>query len=110
MWWLCESSVLTCIHMGRIVSQAAERWISVSGAPVLVETDVLGRPVVACPNVSTNTKPCTSTMPPLAGPSLFVRVGGRRVLTSSLTGLTDGVPPGTYRVLQPVQSLVRVDR
>jgi hypothetical protein len=46
------------------------------------------------------------------GYSEFVRIDGRPVCLESVTGFTDGTPPGVvkYKVNAPGQSLVEVER
>ncbi|GIH02239.1 hypothetical protein Rhe02_03060 [Rhizocola hellebori] len=112
MLWLDEGSVLTCDHQGRVMNLASQRWVTIGAVPVLVETDIPGRVIVGCPNAGPNIKPCTSTVLPAAGASIFVRVGGMRLVTDALAGLTDGTPPGvtSFRVLDAHQHFVGTDR
>jgi hypothetical protein len=60
--------------------------------------------------VSITIKPCTATLVAEAGYSSFVRISGRRVCLDSVTGLTDGTPPGVvkYLVRDPGQHLVTI--
>jgi hypothetical protein len=90
-----ERSTIRCGHDGKVVTVASQRWVRVSGAPVLVDPDPQFRPVVACPNVGPTMKPCTATLTVAAGYSTFVRIGGQAVVLSNLDGLTDGTVPGT---------------
>jgi hypothetical protein len=54
-------------------------------------------------------KPCTTTLPVRVGYSDLLRIEGRRVCLDTVTGLTDGSPPGTvnYSVRAAGQALVR---
>ena len=70
-----------------------------------VEKKPIGSPIVGCaqpPSIAT--KPCTlvvSTLP--GGSSLKVTAGGRPVHIATLSGITDGVPPGALIVSNPGQ-------
>jgi hypothetical protein len=54
--------------------------------------------------------PCKIVLTVAAGYSSFVTIRGHRICTETITGLTDGTPPGTvkYKVFDPAQSFVRV--
>lgn len=112
MRWLTERAVIACDHEGRVVNVPSQRWVTVSGSPVLVDDDPQHRTVVGCPNYGPTIKPCTATLRVLAGYSKWLRIGGCRVTLSHLDGLTDGTVPGTvhYTVRRPGQHLVEADR
>lgn len=95
MEFVTERSTIRCGHDGTVVTVASQRWVRVSGAPVLVAPDPQGRAVVACPNVGPTMKPCTATLTVAAGYSTFVRIKDKAVVLSNLDGLTDGTVPGT---------------
>jgi hypothetical protein len=106
---LTEDAVLVCAHeLGIVGIAATQGLVRVNGRRVLVEKDPEGRPIAGCPNVGPAIKPCTSTLAVRAGYSGLVRIDGRRVCLDTVTGLTDGTPPGTvlYRVRSPGQTLV----
>jgi hypothetical protein len=106
---LTEDAVLVCAHeLGVVGIAATQALVTVAGRRVLVERDPEARPVAGCPNVGPAIKPCTTTLPVRAGYSGLLRIGGRRVCLDTVTGLTDGTPPGTvqYRVRIPGQILV----
>jgi len=53
------------------------------------------------------TKPCTLVVSTLPGStSLKVTVGGRPAYLATLSGMTDGVPPGIITVVDPGQATV----
>jgi hypothetical protein len=106
---LTEDAVLVCTHeLGIVGVVATQGLVTVAGRRVLVERDPEGKPIGGCPNVGPAIKPCTATLPVRAGYSGLLRVGGRRVCLDTVTGLTDGTPPGTvqYKVRSPGQALV----
>jgi hypothetical protein len=52
-------------------------------------------------------RPCKNTLKVLRGYSDWIRIDERRVCLDTVTGLTDGTPPGTvkYIVADPGQQL-----
>lgn len=103
---LVLAAVIRCGHDGAVQPAASQTWVRISGSPVLVARDPEGRPIAGCPNVGLNIKPCTSTLAVHAGYSGFIHIGGRAVCLDSVTGFTDGTPPGAvkYTVRAPGQS------
>ena len=59
--------------------------------------DLEGKPIVGCAQPPTpSTKPCTTLVKTLPGStSMRIRVGGKAVYLLTLSGITDGVPPGS---------------
>lgn len=112
MEWVTEQADIRCGHDGRVANQASRRWVTVAGAPLLVERDPPDRPIAGCPNYGPTIKPCVKTLVVSAGHSVFVRIDGGPVVLSTLEGLTDGTPPGTvqYLVRDPGQRFVSADR
>jgi hypothetical protein len=109
MRWLTEDAVLVCAHETGIVGIAATQdLVTIDGRRVLVATDPEGRPIAGCPNVGPTIKPCTATLKVQQGYSSLIRVDGRPVCLDTVTGLTDGTPPGTvkYKVRRSGQQLV----
>jgi hypothetical protein len=108
MRWVTVDALMVCAHLGKVGLSASQSWLTVEGRPVLVRADPEGRPITACPNVGPTIKPCTNTLRVRAGYSSWVRVDGRPVVLDTVTGLTDGTPPGVveYRVNAPGQTLV----
>lgn len=106
---LTEAAVMVCLHENGVVSPVAtQNLVRTGGLRVQVEPDPVGRPIAGCPNVGPTIKPCTSTLKVDAGYSTWIRIQGRKVCLDSVTGLTDGTPPGTvkYKVRTPGQNFV----
>ncbi len=106
---LTTTAQVMCIHGGRVTLIPRQMTVTAGGAPVLCEGDLVGALIVGCAQPPTPaTKPCTtvvSTLP--GGTSLKVLVGGRPAHTAAVTGVTDGVPPGTIMVVSPGQATVQ---
>lgn len=108
---MTRNSVMVCPHEVGIVGLIqTQRLVTIDGVPVLVEIDPEGRPIVGCPNmvVPAGIKPCLFTLKVTAGYSDFLRIDGRRACLDSVTGFTDGTPPGVhkYHVRDPGQAWV----
>lgn len=105
---LVEPGVLRCGHDGKVVNAASRHWVRIGSAPVLVQNDPEGRSIRMCPNIGINIKPCTSTLSVQTGYSTFLRIDGHAACLDSVTGYTDGTPPGAvkYTVRDPGQQLV----
>jgi hypothetical protein len=82
--------------------------VLVAGGLVLCEPDLVGAPIVGCTQpITTNSKPCTTVLSTLPGSSApNVLVAGRPAYLVTLSGITDGVPPGTIMVTVPGQVVV----
>ena len=109
MKFLTEDARVVCKHENGVVGiVGTQRLVTVNGRTVLVNNDPEGRPIAGCPNVGATIKPCTTTLKVTDGYSTFIRVDGRAVCLDTVTGLTDGTPPGTvkYEVRNPGQTLV----
>lgn len=107
---LTEDAVLNCAHeLGIVAIVATQSLVTVAHRRILVEKDPEQRPIAGCPMYGPAVKPCTNTLLVQEGYSNLVRIDGRRVCLDTVTGLTDGTPPGTvkYTVRSPGQSLVR---
>ena len=112
MEFLTEDATLVCAHeQGVIVNQPTQTLVTVAGRRVLVENDPEGRTIRGCPNIGATIKPCQKTLKVKEGYSAFVRIDGHSVCLVTVTGLTDGTPPGVviYKVRQPGQDVVRAD-
>ena len=110
MLLLTELAVLCCKHENGIVRQdESQSFVTIDRKRVLIDPDPEGRPIVGCPNYGINMKPCTTSLKVSEGYSTFIRIGGKRVCLDSVTGLTDGTPPGIvkYKVRTPGQAFVR---
>ncbi len=103
-------AVLRCGHDGRVSNTNRQQWLRIASHPVLVATDPEGREISMCPNISTNTKQCNTTLVVATGYSEFVRIDRQRVCLDNVDGFTDGVPPSHYTVRDPGQQFVAVDR
>jgi len=111
MLMVTADAVVRCDHDGQIDNVPGQSWVTVSGVPVLVDSDPEGRTVNGCPNVGPTMKPCTTTLVVATGYTSWVKVDGRLVVLSTLDGLTDGTVPGTvhYTVRDPGQAYVAVE-
>ena len=106
---LTQNAILVCTHESGIVNIAAtQTLVTIAKRKVLVETDPQGRSIAGCPNVGPGIKACLTTLVVKTGYSDFLRVEGRRVCLDTVTGFTDGTPPGVvmYKVNIPGQNLV----
>jgi hypothetical protein len=106
---LTENAVVVCNHeLGIVTNGPTQTLARIRGRRVLVDDNPERRPIRGCPNIGLNVKPCTNTLKVEQGYSALVRVNGRRVCLDTVTGLTDGTPPGTvkYHVRVPGQDLV----
>ncbi|GHO58439.1 hypothetical protein [Ktedonobacter robiniae] len=109
MKWLTEYGVITCKHELGVVSLATTQdLVTIEQRKVLVENDPEGRLITGCPNIGATIKPCTRTLNVEVGYSDFLRIHGQRICLDTVTGLTDGTPPGVvkYTVRDPGQQLV----
>jgi hypothetical protein len=106
---LVKDAKLECDHGGgKKVEQAGQGLVTIEGRPVLVEGDPRSKPIAGCPNLGATIKPCTSTLKETKGDSEFIRIEDKPVCLDTVTGLTDGTPPGmvNYRVKDPGQKFV----
>lgn len=109
MLWLTDQALLVCKHeLGKVKNEPTQDLVTIEKRPVLVDNDPEGRSIGGCPNIGATIKPCTKTLKVDEGYSDFIRINGKRVCLDTVTGLTDGTPPGTvkYIVRQPGQDLV----
>ncbi|MFW5874665.1 MAG: hypothetical protein ACOCUC_00380 [bacterium] len=111
--FLTAKAKLVCKHeLGKVGIRVSQEFVTIGQDPVLVENDPEQRPVSGCPNIGATIKPCTSTLKVIRGYSNLVRINHRRVCLDTVTGLTDGTPPGTVRyiVRHPGQNFVSGER
>jgi hypothetical protein len=109
MQLLTEDAVIVCRHeLGRVGIIASQGLVMIGNRKVLVENDPEGRPIVGCPNLGATIKPCIATLAAQAGYSNLLRINKKRICLDTVTGLTDGTPPGMvkYEVRNPGQALV----
>jgi hypothetical protein len=107
---MTENAVVVCTHETGIVGiVATQKLVRINGRRVLVERNPEGRPIVGCPNAAPPSKPCLTTLVVQSGYSGLLRINGKRICLDTVTGLTDGTPPGTvkYKVRNPGQVLVK---
>jgi len=110
MLLLTEDALLVCKHqLGKVDIQATQSLVTVTRRRVLVENNPECRSISGCPMYGPTVKPCTRTLLVKQGYSELLRVNGQRVCLDTVTGLTDGSPPGTvdYLVREPGQAFVR---
>jgi hypothetical protein len=101
-------AVEVCSHeLGVVINVNSQSWVTIAGAPILVEPDPLARVIVGCPNINIGIVPCTLTLQVTGGYSGLVRIDGRPVCLDTVTGPTNGTP-GTFsfKVRFPGQSFV----
>lgn len=98
MLWLTEDALIVCKHqLGKVTNTPTQDWVRIAGRRVLVATDPEGRPISGCPNYGPSIKPCTTTLKVQAGYSGWIRIGGRALCLDTVTGYTDGTPPGVVK-------------
>ena len=110
---LTEDATLVCNHeTGRVGIEATQGLVTISktkGAVrrVLVERNPEGRPITGCP-LAPPLKPCLTTLAVREGYSDLLRIDGKRVCIDTVTGFTDGTPPGVvkYKVRRAGQDFV----
>ncbi|NTX03426.1 hypothetical protein HUA74_34315 [Myxococcus sp. CA051A] len=110
---LTVDALVVCAHeLGRVGLVNSQPWVTVERRPLLVRADPEGRPIGGCPNIGPTIKPCTTTLKVQQGYSTLVTIDGKPVCLDTLTGLTDGTPPGIvkYKVNAPGQMLVTEER
>ena len=106
-----EQAIATCAHqLGVVALKSGQNIVRIGGVAVLVAHDPVARPIVGCPNVGPTIKPCTATLAVRSGYSTLVCIEGKAICLETVTGLTDGTPPGMvdYAIRQPGQTLVRI--
>jgi hypothetical protein len=105
---LTSNAVITCIHGGQVTLIPKQSQVVIQGGAVLCEPDLTGALIVGCAQpASPGSKPCTTVITTLPGStSLKVLVGGRPAYIATLSGVTDGVPPGALIVTSPGQTVV----
>ena len=109
MKWLTEDAVIICKHeLGIVHLIPTQDLVTIGGRKVLVENNPEAKLIVGCPNIGATIKPCTLTLKVEAGYSDFLRIHGQSICLETVTGLTDGTPPGVvkYAVRSPGQELV----
>jgi hypothetical protein len=105
------SATIMCVHGGQVTLIPKQTQVTISGSPVLREGDLSGAPIIGCAQPpSPGTKPCTMVVSTLPGSaSMRVTAAGLPVLLATLSGITDGVPPGTIMCVSPGQTSVQAN-
>ncbi len=94
---LTEDAKLFCKHgPGKVSISATQALVMIGGRKVLVEKDPEGRSIAGCPSV-VPFKPCLTTLVVQEGYSEFIRVQDRKLCLDTVTGFTDGTPPGAVK-------------
>src|SRR5690348_12064898 len=103
-----SNATIMCVHGGQVTLIPKQTQVVIQGGAVLCEGDLVGAPIIGCAQPpSPGTKPCTMVVSTLPGGSVpTVLAGGRPVHIATLTGMTDGVPPGVIQVVSPGQMTV----
>jgi len=95
---LSELAKLVCLHeLGVVNINPIQHLVTVEKKAVLVEPDPEGRPIAGCPMYGAMIKPCLHTLKVTEGYSTLVKIDGRRMCLDTVSGLTDGTPPGAVR-------------
>jgi hypothetical protein len=95
---LNELAQLVCLHqLGKIGLDPIQNLVTVQKKRVLVAPDPEGRPISGCPMYGALVKPCLHTLKVTVGYSTLVKIEGRQMCLDTVSGLTDGTPPGVVR-------------
>jgi len=101
---LTVAGTVTCIHGGQVILTPRQTKLLVQGQPAMCEAHLIGCPIVGCLQPpSPGTKPCTAVVMAKNVTPTKLSVQGLPVANQSLTGITDGVPPGAIIVQNPGQ-------
>jgi hypothetical protein len=110
---LTDQAKLVCQHRtGTVLVVATQHLVRISGRPVLVGGLLKGdpefQPIAGCSNIGLTIKPCMLSLKATTGYSTFIFVNHRPVCLDTITGPTDGTPPGvvSYKVARPGQDFV----
>ena len=100
MFWLTIDAVIVCKHqLGRVATLATQHFVRIDGREVLIDPDPEQRPISGCPMYGPAIKPCTTTLVVQEGYSDWIRISGRTVCLDTITGYTDGTPPGVVKYI-----------
>jgi hypothetical protein len=105
---LTSNATVLCVHGGQVMLIPSQSQVTIQGGAVMCEPDLMGAVIVGCAQPpSPSTTPCTAVVSTFPGStSLKVSVGGCPAYVATLSGLTDGVPPGAIMVVDPGQTQV----
>ena len=90
---ITEDAGVYCKHSGKVSNKWSQPFVTIEGRKILVEPDPVGRPISRCPS-TVPFKPCLTTLVVQKGYSEFIRIDGHRICLDTITGYTDGTPPG----------------
>jgi len=106
---MTEDAIVICSHqLGNVSNQPSQKLVTINNRRVLVDNDPEQRSIRLCPNIGVTMKPCQNTLKVMVGYSTFVKIDGKKICLQTVTGLTDGTPPGivNYSVRAAGQQLV----
>lgn len=106
---LTEEALLVCDHeTGHVKNKPSQYFVTIQHKRVLVDNDPENRPIDGCDNIGATMKPCQHTLKVDTGYSEFMRIGGKRICLDTVSGFTDGTPPGLikYKVRRSGQDFV----
>ncbi|MEV8630888.1 hypothetical protein AB0395_04455 [Streptosporangium sp. NPDC051023] len=104
---LTTGASIGCGHGGTVQVVPGQRTLTVAGAPVLVAGDLEGKPITHCVPTAPGAVPCTAVASVIGGSATTLSVGGHPALLDTLSGLTNGSPPGVLTVLTPGQTVLQ---
>ncbi|MBU2670217.1 hypothetical protein KOI35_42625 [Actinoplanes bogorensis] len=97
-----------CGHGGSVRISAGQDKLVAGGAAVLIDGDLDGATVSGCGTTqSSSTSQCKSVSSVIGGTAAKLTAGGSKVLLETVSGLTDGVPPGTLVVQSAGQTILQ---
>ena len=91
---LTTGSTVKCSHQGTATLSSTAK-LTVGTKSVLLSTDFASWPIAGCTQTGGPPTPCTSIVSVAAGAATKLTVGGVAVLLDTLSGPTNGAPPGT---------------
>lgn len=90
MFALTRKATLKCAHGGLVINENSQDWVRIDGDPLLVEGDLLGRSIRACPMMMLTTPPCTATVAvDDVSYSAFIAIDKRRICLDRASGRTN---------------------
>jgi hypothetical protein len=90
---LTTDSTIDCGHEGTVGTSSAAK-LRVDGARVLVETGIAGKTISNCTQTGGPPTPCSAVVAITSGRATKLTAGGQPVMLDTLTGTTNGGPPG----------------
>jgi len=101
---LIESSVLQCIHGGKVQLQASQTKLKVDGQAVILQSDLLKATISNCSNTNAQAgeTPCLKVTSIIGGVSTELVVDSQPAMLETAKGLTNATPPAP--IMWQVQS------